>query len=72
MERLRSLIGDVPDWATLESFLEPEFRVGKTTRSAIASTLVASLELARQGTLELLQSNAFGPIYFRKKRGDDQ
>ena len=69
--RLRSLIGNVPDWATLESFLEPEFRVGKAARSAVASTLVASLELARQGTLELLQSNAFGPIYFRKKRGDD-
>jgi segregation and condensation protein A len=71
LQRLRSLIGDVPDWATLESFLEPEFRTGKAARSAVASTLVASLELARQGALELLQSNAFGPIYFRKKRGDD-
>jgi len=69
--RLRSMIGGVPDWATLESFLEPEFRTGKAARSAIASTLVASLELARQGTLELLQSKAFGPIYFRRKRGDD-
>lgn len=72
LRRLQSLIGDVPDWTTLESFLEPEFRTGKAARSAVASTLVASLELARQGALELLQSNAFGPIYFRKKRGDDR
>lgn len=71
LNRLRSLIGDVPDWVTLESFLEPEFRTGPAARSAVASTLVAGLELARQGTLELLQSNAFGPLYFRKKRGDD-
>jgi len=70
LNRLRSLIGDVPDWATLESFLDPEFRTGPGARSAVASTLVASLELARQGALELLQPDTFGPIYFRKKRED--
>lgn len=69
--RLRSLIGSVPDWATLESFLEPEFRSGPAARSAVASTFVASLELSRQGVLEMLQADAYGPIYFRKKRSDD-
>lgn len=71
LERLRGMIGNVPDWATLESFLEPEFVRGPGARSALASTLVASLELARQGTLELLQPETFGPIYFRKKREND-
>jgi segregation and condensation protein A len=35
-------------------------------RSAIASTLVASLELARNGEIELRQMNRFGPIYLRR------
>lgn len=71
LRRLRNMIGNVPDWATLESFLDPEFLTGPGARSAIASTLLASLEMARQGTLELLQPETFGPIYFRKKRRDD-
>ena len=35
------------------------------TRSAVASTFVASLELAKEGYIELKQNNTFGPIFVR-------
>jgi len=34
-------------------------------RSAVASTFAATLELARNGRIELRQDRAFGPIYVR-------
>jgi len=67
LERLGRLLGSVPDWQTLQSFLPAGIRDGLIYRSAVASTLAASLELVRSGKLELRQSNAFGPIYMRPK-----
>ncbi len=64
--RLSRLIGRVPDWQHLEGFLPPELIDGFDRRSAVSSTFSASLELARQGQLEIQQRQAFGPIYLRK------
>jgi len=64
LARIERLVGARMDWATLESFLpetpDPEFR-----RSALASSFVATLELARQGKLEIEQQEAFAPLYVR-------
>jgi segregation and condensation protein A len=68
MDRLAEMLGRIPDWQTLGSFLPPELREGLGMRSAIASTLAASLELARTGQLELRQGTTFGPIYVRRAR----
>jgi segregation and condensation protein A len=68
MDRLAEMLGRVPDWRTLGSFLPPDLAAGIAMRSAIASTLVASLEMARTGELELRQGKAFGPIYVRRTR----
>jgi chromatin segregation and condensation protein Rec8/ScpA/Scc1 (kleisin family) len=35
-------------------------------RSAVAATLVAGLELTRQGMLQMRQLAPFGPIYLRR------
>jgi segregation and condensation protein A len=42
--------------------MEPGMR-----RSVMASSFTASLELAREGLLELRQEGAFKPIYLRRK-----
>ena len=64
LERLRDMIGLTPDWRALQAFLPPgasaPFR-----RSALASSFVAALELARQGRVELRQQEAFAPLYVR-------
>ena len=64
IHRLERMIGRRVEWATLEAFLpetaDPEFR-----RSALASSFVAALELARLGKVELDQEGAFSPLYVR-------
>ncbi|HEX7877661.1 MAG TPA: ScpA family protein [Sphingobium sp.] len=64
IQRVGALVGSAIDWTTLESFL-PADRDGPMARSALASSFVAALELARQGRLEIQQDGIFEPIYLR-------
>jgi len=64
LHRLETLIGAKVEWTRLEAFLpatqDPEYR-----RSALASSFVATLELARLGKISLQQDGVFGPLYVR-------
>jgi segregation and condensation protein A len=66
LQRLASLVGSLPDWSTLESFLPESLGTPLERRGALASTLIAGLELARGGALRLRQEQAFGPILVRR------
>ncbi|UCH72680.1 MAG: segregation/condensation protein A [Rhodospirillales bacterium] len=68
MERLRRLVGNVPDWTHLSAFLPGVHHDPLLARSALASTFVATLELAKSGQIELQQSNSFAPLYLRTAR----
>ena len=61
IERVARMIGSALNWTFLESFLpateDPQFR-----RSALASSFVAALELARRGRLDIAQEEPFAPI----------
>jgi segregation and condensation protein A len=67
-KRLEQLIGMAMDWRVLDSFLPdlPQFRAMR--RSTLASTLSASLEMAKDGKLQLHQADAFGPVFLRSPR----
>ena len=65
LRRLKGLFGDMPGWRSLATFLPAELRGGLVWRSALASTLAASLEMCREGKLQIRQDRAFGPIYLR-------
>jgi len=62
--RVSRLIGTALDWTMLEAFLpsniDPVFR-----KSALASSFVAALELARQGRVELSQDAPFAGLKLR-------
>ena len=66
LERLSSILGRMPEWTTLQSFIPPELRGGIVARSALAAMFTASLELVRSGKLQLRQERNFGQIYIRK------
>jgi len=66
LDRLRSLLGDVPDWATLSTFLPEDMPRGLVARSAMAATFAASLEMVKAGELMVRQEGTFAPIYVRK------
>lgn len=65
LDRLTEMLGRTPGWERLESFLPPELRGGLVGKSALASTLVATLEMAKNGKLTMRQGENFGPIYLR-------
>jgi segregation and condensation protein A len=62
--RVSDLIGSQVDWATIESFL-PDAANGLYRKSALASSFVAALELARQGRIDLRQQSPFAPLYLK-------
>ena len=64
IQRVGSLVGAAIDWTALESFL-PGGQDEPMARSALASSFVAALELARQGRLEIQQDGIFEPIFLR-------
>lgn len=70
LHRLGSLMGQIPDWTELSSFL-PESSVSEplARRAALASTLLAGLEMARGGVIDLRQEELFGPIMLRRGQG---
>lgn len=61
IERVARLVGVAIDWMAIERFL-PETGDEGYRRSALASSFVATLELARQGKLVLRQDEAFSPL----------
>ena len=68
LDRMRGLMGYAGDWVDISSWLPEGFLAdpGKR-RSATASTFAAALELAREGKLELRQSEVFAPLEVRRK-----
>jgi segregation and condensation protein A len=66
-DALERLLGATTDWTRLDEYLlsylvEPSMRA-----TVMASSLAATLELVREGQLELHQQGAFAPIYLRKR-----
>jgi segregation and condensation protein A len=67
LQRLAALLGSVPDWTSLDHFLPDTLGGGPLEhRAALASTLLAGLELARSGGARLRQEWDFGPILVRR------
>ncbi len=66
-KRLTRLMGkDVEDWVQLDLFLEEYLAPPvEERRTAVASSFGATLEMAREGLVEIHQDEPFGPIYVR-------
>lgn len=68
LDRMRGLLGYAGNWAALETFMPEGWSDDPSRkRSATASTFAATLELAKEGRVELRQSETFAPIQVRRK-----
>ena len=65
IERVSAMLGVTLDWLELRAFLPPHADP-RLRRSALASSFVAALELARLGKAELRQEDVFGPLHLRR------
>ena len=70
LERLTRIVGALPSWSVLQGFLPDTILDPLERRAALASTLVAGLEMARGGGIEMRQEEAFGPILVRRRTGE--
>jgi len=64
---LERLLGIACDWAPLDQLLaeflvEPELR-----KTALASSFTATLEMTREGALEIRQAKSFAPLLIRRR-----
>jgi segregation and condensation protein A len=63
--RLERMVGATPGWSELQSYV-PETQDPAYRRSALASSFVATLELARLGRVQLAQDAPFAPLMVRR------
>jgi segregation and condensation protein A len=68
LARVSAMLGFSLEWIELRDFLPPHADP-RLKRSALASSFVAALELARLGKAELAQDEVFGPLKLRGLRG---
>lgn len=69
LDRMRGLIGYAGEWTDLSAYLPEGWTADPARRrSATAATFAASLELAKQGQIELRQTETFAPIAIRRKK----
>ena len=66
LERMRALIGFTGSWTDMLSYLPDGWHKDPVKRrSATAATFAASLQLVKEGRLEIRQSDNFAPIQLR-------
>lgn len=63
----RILQGQGDGWVQLDLFLGDGSAVPEVSRTVLASSLGAALELAREGRMDIRQDQAFGPIHLRRR-----
>lgn len=63
---LTGMIGEIDDWVALDQFLLRYLAAPDQRATVLASSFAASLELVREGKLEIKQHSAFEPIFMRK------
>jgi len=68
LARLAAMLGVTLDWVELRSVLPAstgDWADPRLRRSALASSFLAALELAKQGRAEIAQEDCFGPLRLR-------
>lgn len=72
LDRMRHLIGFAGDWTDISSYLPDGWEMDPVRRrTATAATFAASLELAKEGKIEIRQGDTFAPIHIRKRTPRD-
>lgn len=67
---LQRLIGDSGEWVALDSYLAQYLAKPDERRTVRASSFASTLELVRQGEIDIRQGETFAPIFLRRRRRD--
>ncbi|MEA2832687.1 MAG: segregation and condensation protein [Methylobacteriaceae bacterium] len=67
-EALERIVGGTLDWSVLDDYLVEYCTTPEMARTVRASAFSASLEMVREGELDLRQERPFAPLWIRKRR----
>jgi segregation and condensation protein A len=65
---LQRLIGESQEWVSLDAYLVDYLTKPSERASVRASTFASSLELVRQGEIDIRQTETFGPLFMRRRK----
>ena len=69
IRRIRTFFGKLSDWKNLREIIPKELKESRLLKkSALASVLSGSLELSKEGNIEIKQNKLFESIFIRKKQ----
>jgi len=69
IRRIRTFFGKLSDWKNLRELIPKEFNESKVLKkSGLASVFAGSLELSKEGNIELKQNALFNSIFIRQKQ----
>ena len=67
IQRIKGMFGALSEWTNIMNLI-PKFGLNKiVNKSSVTANFVASLELAKNGLIEVNQKETFGNIYIRSK-----
>ena len=66
-EILQRLIGDSIEWVAMDSYLSDYLGKPEERATIRASTFASTLELVRQGEIDIRQTETFGPLLLRRR-----
>ncbi len=68
IQRLQNIFGEITEWTNLLNLI-PKLKGNKiVNKSILSSNFVASLELAKNGFIDVKQNNAFGNIFVKLRQ----
>jgi segregation and condensation protein A len=67
-EALEKFVGRIPDWTPLDDYLVHYMSEPSMASTVRASAFVATLEMAREGILDLRQDRPFAPLMLRTRQ----
>ena len=69
IKRIRAFFGKLSDWKNLSELVPSQFNKSKhLKKSGLASIFAGSLELSKEGNIEIKQNTLFDNIFIRQKR----
>ena len=69
IRRIRTFFGKLSDWKNLSELIPKEFNESKTLKkSGFASVFAGSLELSKEGNIEIKQNTLFDSIFIKQKQ----
>ena len=69
IKRIRTFFGKLSDWKNLSELIPKEFNESRILKkSGLASIFSGSLELSKEGNIEIKQNTLFDSIFIRQKQ----